>query len=86
MAKSYYNLPKIVPVIGYASLYEYLFDERLLSNFYSPALITVHTAPTLQKQVDIPSTLTDVPPDSLTLTSRIKHLLSDTSAFVFTHL
>lgn len=86
MAKSY-NLPKTVPVIGHASLDEYLFDECLLSNFHSSALITLYTQPQLcKKHVNIPSTLPDVPPDSLTLTSRIKHLLSDTSALVFTHL
>lgn len=46
----------------------------------------VHTAPLLQNQVDIPSTLPDVPPEFLSLTSRIKHLLPGTSALVFTHL
>lgn len=45
MAKSYYNLPKTVPVTGYTSLDEYLFDECLLSNFHSSVLITLYTQP-----------------------------------------
>jgi len=49
MAKSYYNLPKTVPVTGYASLDEYLFDECLLSNLHSSVLITLYTQPYLCK-------------------------------------
>lgn len=45
-----------------------------------------HTAPPLQKQVDIPSTLPDEPLHSLVLTSRIKNLLSGTFALIFSHL
>lgn len=45
-----------------------------------------HTAPPQQKQVDISSTLPDVPLHSPVLTSRIKNLLSGTSALIFTHL
>lgn len=49
MAKSYYNLPKTVPVTGYASLDECLFDGCLLSDFHSSVLITLHTQPHLCK-------------------------------------
>lgn len=81
------HVAKTVFLTGYASFDEYLFDECLLPNFHSSALITfVYTAPPLQKQVDIPSTFLAVPSDSLALTSRIKHLLSGTSALVFTYL